>query len=107
MSDPTGGGLNLDTAGAQASVKSISGIVNEMQAILGTIQKQTAAGQETWFGRASEAFGTTNADWHTSATKLQAVLQEIENALMSGFTEYEDIDSSAAQPFQNQVHVKI
>ncbi|MYR08833.1 WXG100 family type VII secretion target [Gordonia sp. SID5947] len=89
--------VQVDLGDAQASAAAIGQIVNDMQGILRSIQGHTENGQVGWKGTAQVAFGTTSSDWQGSATKLQAILQEIETNLSSGFTGYEDLDHSAGQ----------
>ncbi|GAA3697175.1 WXG100 family type VII secretion target [Gordonia hankookensis] len=98
MTEPGGHGVvKVDLGDAHASAKAISQIVNEMQGILRSIQGHTENGQVGWKGIAQVAFGNTSSDWQGSAAKLQAILQEIENNLTSGFSGYEDLDHSVGQ----------
>ncbi|MGV9713775.1 WXG100 family type VII secretion target [Gordonia sp. NPDC003424] len=89
-------GLNLDVAAAQASSKSISGIVDAMHGILRQIQVSSQTGMTTWNGQASKSFDATQTDWSGTAAKLQAALDDIEAKLTTGFTGYDDHDAGNA-----------
>lgn len=88
--------LKLDVAAGQASAASIKGVVDEMQRIVGQIQKSAVNGKSGWAGKASTAFETTHTDWHGVATKLQGALDEIESKLTAGFRGYDDEDVTVA-----------
>ncbi|MFW0792225.1 WXG100 family type VII secretion target [Gordonia sp. CPCC 205515] len=89
-------GLNLDVAAAQASSKSISGIVDAMHGILRQIQTSSQTGMATWHGQASKSFDSTQTDWSGTAAKLQAALNDIEARLTTGFKGYDEHDSGIA-----------
>ena len=88
--------MNVDVGASQASAASIKGIVAEMQGIFSRIQTAAATGRSTWTGKASTAFDGTHTDWHGTATRLQAALDEIETKLTAGFRGYDDQDATAA-----------
>lgn len=89
-------GLNLDVVAAQASAKSISGIVDEMHGILRQIQGSSQTGMATWNGKAARSFDATQTDWSSVAAKLQAALNDIEAKLTTGFRGYDEHDSGIA-----------
>ncbi|EGD55191.1 WXG100 family type VII secretion target [Gordonia neofelifaecis] len=95
-------GLKLDVAAGQASAASIRGVVDEMQRIIGQIQKSAVSGKSGWDGKASSAFETTHTDWHSIATKLQGALDDIESKLTTGFRGYDDEDATVAGQLTGQ-----
>ncbi len=92
-------GLNLDVAAGMASTKSVAGIVEEMQQVIRSIQSSSTEAVSVWKGRASTAFDTTQADWNSSATKLQLALDDIKAKLSTSFTNYGDQDDAGASGF--------
>lgn len=92
-------GLDLDVTAGLATTKSVAGIVEEMQQVIRSIQTSSTEAVAMWKGRASSAFDTTQADWNSSATKLQLALDDIKAKLASSFTNYGDQDDQAASGF--------
>lgn len=93
--------LKLDVTSGQASAASIKGVVDEMQRVIGQIQKSAVSGRTGWDGRASNAFDATHTDWHAVALKLQTALDEIETKLTTGFRGYDEEDTTVASQLTN------
>ncbi|MFW0784084.1 WXG100 family type VII secretion target [Gordonia sp. CPCC 206044] len=89
-------GLNLDVAAAQASSKTISGIVEQMHSVLRQVQNSAQSGLATWSGQASRSYDATQNDWSVTAAKLQAALNDIEAQLTTGFRGYDEHDAGNA-----------
>lgn len=92
-------GLNLDVAAGLSATKSVAGIVDEMQQVIRSIQTSSNDAVAMWKGRASSAFDTTQADWNSSATKLQLALDDIKAKLSTSFGNYNDQDDQGAAGF--------
>lgn len=92
-------GLNLDVSAGLAATKSVAGIVDEMQQVIRSIQTSSNDAVSMWKGRASSAFDTTQADWNSSATKLQLALDDIKAKLSTSFSNYNDQDDQGAAGF--------
>lgn len=93
------GSVDLDVAAGQATVHTVSQLVDDMQGIIRQIATTASTGTATWNGRASNAFGSTHSDWNSSATALNAALDDIRSKLSAGFAGYEDQDAQAAGGF--------
>ena len=89
--------VDLDVASGQATVQTVSGIVDDMQGIIRQIAATASTGMSTWNGQASRAFDSTHSEWNSAATALNSALDDIRTQLSAGFVGYEDQDAEASK----------
>ncbi|MFT4126413.1 MAG: WXG100 family type VII secretion target [Gordonia sp. (in: high G+C Gram-positive bacteria)] len=94
-----GGAVDVDVAAGLATAQSVSHIVDDMQGIIRQIASSAQGGLASWRGQASGAFDGTHSDWNSSATALNAALDDIRTKLTAGFNGYDDHDAQAAGGF--------
>ncbi|QTI68105.1 WXG100 family type VII secretion target [Gordonia polyisoprenivorans] len=93
------GAVNVDVESGLATAQSVSQIVDDMQGVIRQIATAASTGVSSWNGRASNAFDNIHTDWNSSATALNAALDDIRTQLTAGFSGYDDQDSQAAGGF--------
>lgn len=98
-------GVDLDVQIAHSDTQTVARVVEEMQAALRKITSEAADAKALWQGKASSSFQAAIDDWNTEGTKLKTSLDNLAQALQSGFNGYENEDIDEAVGYQTMSRV--
>ncbi|MEV0356826.1 WXG100 family type VII secretion target [Nocardia sp. NPDC050697] len=78
---------------AEAAKTAMADAVTAIRATLNTITEDVEAAKRGWQGDANAAFVTAANDWEAEGTRLNRVLDELQEAVGSGTQQYRTMDS--------------
>ncbi|PQM45299.1 hypothetical protein C1Y40_04524 [Mycobacterium talmoniae] len=90
------GPMQADVVAQAASAKTISGLADQAQALIGQLQGEVDATQAIWQGGGHAAFAVGSADIHAQLQKGQAAMQEVSFKLGKSGTGYGSTDDQNA-----------
>lgn len=88
--------METDVAAQAASATKISGLSDEVQALIGKLQGGVESTKALWIGNAQNAFQLGSAELNAQLQKGQAMMQEVSQKTAKSGTGYDSTDHANA-----------
>lgn len=93
----TGFNWKTDTDAMSAAVNAINAALADLTNYLSRLQASLSANISGWTGQASAQYVTLQDQWNTDQQKMNAALDDLNNALRTAMTNYQNAEQANTQ----------